>query len=157
MKPDIGISQKNLSGITDLLSSVLADQMVLYVKTRKFHWNVYGESFMELHQLFERQYKFLEEAVDEVAERINKLGKKTIGTLQEFSALTSLKESPAKYPTSKEMIKELLEDHETIVMELRRDVKQCSEKYEDAGTTDFLTKLMEDHETIAWKLRRYLK
>ena len=42
MKPNIGISEKNLESITSLLSVLLADETVLYVKTRKFHWNVAG-------------------------------------------------------------------------------------------------------------------
>ena len=156
MKPHIGITPANLKKITDILSQVLANQMVLYVKTRKFHWNVAGESFMELHLLFEGQYKELEEAIDEVAERINKLGSPTIGTMKEFLGLATLKEGPGKYPNSLDMLKELLGDHEAAVKQIRDGVDTC-DKLGDAGTTDFLTKLMEDHETIAWKLRRYLK
>ncbi|MEO7992634.1 MAG: DNA starvation/stationary phase protection protein [Chryseolinea sp.] len=156
MKPHIGLSEKKLNAVTEVLSIVLADQVTLYTKTRKFHWNVGGESFMELHKLFENHYKQLEESIDEVAERISKLGNKTIGTMVEFGKLTSIKEHPGKYPSSKEMIKELLEDHETIIIYLRKSVDQCSEKLNDAGTADFLTGLMEEHETIAWTLRRYL-
>ncbi|MDZ4845847.1 MAG: DNA starvation/stationary phase protection protein [Chitinophagales bacterium] len=156
MKTNIGISEKTLERVTTLLSTVLSNQMTLYVKTRKFHWNVGGESFMELHKLFESQYKQLEEAIDEVAERINKLGSKTIGTMQEFAKLSTIKETPGKYPSSKEMIRELLKDHETSVVELREGVDACSEKYKDAGTADFLTGLMKQHETTAWVLRRYL-
>lgn len=156
MKPNIGISEKNLSAITDLLAIALADEVTLYTKTRKFHWNVSGESFMELHKLFEGQYKKLEEYIDEVAERINKLGSKTIGTMHEFGKLASIKEHPGKYPSSKEMIQELLTDHESVVVQLRKSVDECDEKYKDAGTTDFLTGLMVEHETIAWTLRRYL-
>ena len=85
MKPNIGISEKNLKNSSELLSIVLADEMALYIKTRKAHWNVTGESFMELHKLFENQYKQLEESIDEIAERIGKLGGKTIGTMQEYS------------------------------------------------------------------------
>ncbi|MDZ4681996.1 MAG: DNA starvation/stationary phase protection protein [Saprospiraceae bacterium] len=157
MKPNIGISEKNLSAVTELLSAVLADSVTLYTKTRKFHWNVSGESFMELHKLFEGQYKQLEESIDEVAERINKLGSKTIGTMAEFAKLAAIKEHPGKYPSSKEMIAELLEDHENVVVQLRKFVDQCAEKYKDAGTADFLTGLMQGHETIAWTLRRYSK
>ena len=50
MKANIGISQKNLSLIAGMLSTILADAEVLYMKTRKFHWNVSGNSFMELHK-----------------------------------------------------------------------------------------------------------
>ncbi len=156
MKPNIGISEKQLEHTSSVLSTVLSNEMTLYVKTRKSHWNVTGESFMELHKLFEGQYKQLEEAIDEVAERIGKLGQKTIGTMHEFSKLTTIKESPGVYASSKDMIKELLKDHETIIVQLRKDIEHCTEKTKDAGTADFLTGLMEQHETTAWVLRRYL-
>ena len=156
MKPHIGISEKNLEEITSLLSIVLADEVTLYTKTRKFHWNVCGESFMELHKLFEGQYNQLETDIDEIAERINKLGAKTIGTMKEFSAASTLKESPGKYPSQKNMLTELLDDHETVTKNLRKQVEACSGKYKDAGTADFLTGLMKTHETTAWVLRRYL-
>jgi starvation-inducible DNA-binding protein len=155
MQPHIGISEKNLKSISKILSLALADEMTLYTKTRKFHWNVAGDSFMEIHLLFESQYKELEEAIDEIAERINKLGSKTIGTMKEFLELARLKESPGKYPDRKDMIKELLADHEQVIVQLRKDVEECTDRLKDAGTADFLTGLMEDHETIAWKLRRY--
>ena len=157
MKPDIGIKDKNLKAVTDLLSAVLADAMVLYTKTRKFHWNVNGQSFMELHKLFESQYNKLEEAIDEIAERINKLGAPTIGTMEECLKLTSLKEAPGKYPAQLNMIKELLSDHETVIRALRKNIDDCDEKFEDKGTADFLTGLIQEHETIAWTLRRYLQ
>ena len=156
MKINIGITEKNAEHITSVLSTLLADEMTLYVKTRKFHWNVSGESFMELHKLFEGQYKLLEEYIDEVAERIGKLGSKTPGTMKEFSAAATLKESPGKYPSQKNMLQELLDDHETLSRHLRKQVEACSEKYNDAGTADFLTGIMEEHETMAWILRRYL-
>ncbi|HEU4860591.1 MAG TPA: DNA starvation/stationary phase protection protein [Chitinophagaceae bacterium] len=157
MQPNIGLSPKNLKSIAEILSFVLSDAIVLYTKTRKFHWNVSGNSFMELHKLFEKQYKILEEAIDEIAERINKLGAKTPGTMQEFLDMTSLKESPGKYPSQREMLGELLKDHEAVIKQLRRYIDDCDEKYGDMGTSDFLTDLIKEHETIAWTLRRYLQ
>jgi starvation-inducible DNA-binding protein len=156
MEPQIGITKQNLQKSIAILSSVLADEMTLYIKIRKFHWNVSGNSFMELHILFENQYKELETSIDEIAERISKLGGKAIGTMKEFSELTRLKENPNKYPSQKDMLLELLEDHETIIIQQRKDVTVCGEENNDAGSADFLTGLMEEHETMAWKLRRYL-
>ncbi len=156
MKPKIGITEKNLHKSIGLLSRILSDEMTLYVKTRKFHWNVSGDSFMELHKLFQSQYTELEEVIDEIAERINKLGSKTIGTMKEFMEQTRLKESPNTYPSQKDMMKELLSDHESVIVELRKDIETCTEQNKDAGTTDFLTGILQQHETTAWKLRRYL-
>lgn len=157
MPPKIGITEAHLKKVTDMLSSFLADAMVLYTKTRKFHWNVSGESFMELHKLFEGQYKKLEKAIDEIAERINKLGAKTPGTMKEFIDASSLKEYPGKYPAQKDMIKELLKDHESVIVQLRKGIDESEETYKDKGTSDFLTDLIREHETIAWTLRRYLE
>ena len=156
MKPQIGITEAHLKNSIAILTSILANEMTLYVKLRKFHWNVSGESFMELHKLFEGQYKQLEESIDEIAERVSKLGGKTIGTMKEFSDLTIIRESPNHYPDQKDMLRELLQDHEIIILHLRKDVDISFEENMDAGTADFLTGLMEAHETMAWILRRYL-
>lgn len=156
MKTKIGITEKHLQKSSDLLANILSNEMVLYVKTRKFHWNVAGESFMELHKLFQSQYTELEEAIDQVAERIGKLGEKTIGTMQEFLKHAVIKEHPEKFASSKDMLKELHADHQTIIIQLRKDIDQSNEKNKDAGTADFLTGLMEQHETIVWILGRYL-
>ena len=156
MIPKIGLSEEHLEKTIALLSVVLSDEMTLYVKTRKFHWNVAGASFMELHKLFESQYTELEALIDTVAERIGKLGGKTIGTMNEFSLLTRIVEHPNKYPVQNIMLTELLNDHKTIIYELRKDIDICSLECHDAGTTDLLTGILQQHETFAWILRRYL-
>ena len=157
MKPDLGIKEQNLTEINDLLNHVLADGNVLYIKLRKFHWNLSGDNFMELHKLFEEQYDAVAEAIDEVAERISTFGGVAIGTTSEFAELSLLIENPGKIPTNQEMIKELVNDHETIVKSLRKFVDDTEEKYGDKGTSDFLTGLMQAHEKMAWKLRKYFK
>ena len=155
MKANIGITAKNVTALTEMLTGVLSDAMILYTKTRKFHWNVSGNSFMELHKLFEDQYTKLETAIDEIAERINKLGSKTPGTMKEFLDKGTLKEAPGNYPEQLDMIKELLKDHETVIIQLRKNIDDSEEKYGDKGTADFLTGLIQEHETITWTLRRY--
>lgn len=156
VQPNIGISTQNLKKITASLGEVLADAVMLYTKTRKFHWNVSGESFMEFHKLFEKQYKQLEESIDEIAERINKLGSPTPGTTAEFVKLSQIKEAPGKIFSSIDMVKELLNDHENVIKSIRKKIDECDDDLKDKGTADFLTSLMEDEETIAWTLRRYL-
>lgn len=156
MTPKIGITEEHLQKTNSLLSVVLSDEMTLYVKTRKFHWNVAGESFMELHKLFEKQYTELERTIDLVAERIGKLGGKTIGTMSEFIKLSRIKENPNKYPNQKTMLAELLADHEILITELRKDIDKSAEENNDAGTADLLTGILQQHETAAWVLRRYL-
>jgi starvation-inducible DNA-binding protein len=155
MKLTIGISEERLKVCVTILANLLADEMVLYIKTRKFHWNVSGQSFMELHKLFQAQYTEFEKVIDEIAERIGKLGSNIIGTMSEYSALTRLKESPKVYAPQKEMLIELKNDHEILILELRKGIEECVVN-RDAGTADFLTGLLLQHETSAWIFSRYL-
>ena len=154
---NIGISEKNRGVVGGILNALLADEYVLYTKTRKYHWNVTGPHFSELHKFFESQYEIIDETIDEVAERARALGEAAFGTLAEFSEHTSLEEHAGKNPDADGMIEDLLEDHETVINNLRRDLKACAGKYADAGTSDFLTGLMEGHEKMAWMLRTFLE
>lgn len=128
--------------------------MILYVKLRKFHWNVSGNSFMELHKLFEEQYNDIENMIDEVAERIGKLGGKAIGTMNEFLKHAVLEES-ANYETQDKMLAELLSDHEKVISNLRNMIANMEEDSKDFGTIDFITAIIQSHESKAWVLRRY--
>lgn len=157
MKPDIGITDKNLKAVCAILNNCLADSHILYFKLRKYHWNVQGDNFMELHLLFENHYEQVQESIDNIAERISQLGGIAIGTTSEFSKNSSLKEFPGKNPANMEMIAELLSDHETVIKNLRKGIEDADEKYADQGTSDFLTDLIRAHEKMAWTLRRYLK
>jgi starvation-inducible DNA-binding protein len=157
MELNIGLSDRDREGVVVILNTLLADEYVLYTKTRNYHWNVEGFLFNDLHKFFETQYSELNGIADEVAERARTLGGKAAGTLTEFSRLTRLREQPGEHPPARAMISSLLADHETIVRNLREDLETCTEKYHDAGTTDFLTGLMEQHEKMAWMLRAFLE
>ncbi|HET8579205.1 MAG TPA: DNA starvation/stationary phase protection protein [Methylomirabilota bacterium] len=157
MAPNIGIADSNREAIVKILNTLLADEYVLYTKTRNYHWNVVGPQFNDLHKFFEGQYEALNEIVDDVAERARTLGGRAWGTLAEFSEHTRLKEHPGQYPAATVMLSNLVTDHETVIRALRADLATVMDKYADAGTNDFLTGLMEKHEKMAWMLRAFLE
>src|SRR5690242_21601489 len=152
MKANIGINEKNCTAIGQILNTLLADEFVLYTKTRRFHWNVVGPDFGELHKFFEEQYEALDDIVDEVAERARALDVTSAGSLKEFGELTRLKEQAGKNPDASGMLSALLVDHESVIRSLRKNL-EAADKLRDAGTNDFLTGLMERHEKMAWMLR----
>ena len=157
MKPNIGIADETRQGVIQILNALLADEYVVYTKTRNYHWNVVGPQFHDLHVFFENQYDELNDLIDEVAERARSLGGQSLGTMKEFLDLKRLEEYPGQYPDARQMISNLLSDHETIIRDLRVDLETCAEKYQDIGTNDFLTELMEKHEKMAWMLRAFLE
>lgn len=157
MIPHIGIKPENLIQVTHPLNAMLADEFVLYAKTRRAHWNVEGVNFHSMHTFFEAQYEQLDQIMDDVAERIRSLGHYAPTTLKDFLALTHLTEQLSANNDGIGFIKELLNDHESIIMRLRENINYFTNELKDASTSDFITGLMETHEKMAWMLRAHLK
>lgn len=157
MKPGIGINTTNLSKAANVLNGFLADEFLLYLKTRNAHWNIEGADFHSMHKFFEGQYEQLDEIIDDVAERIRALGHYAPATMKAYMELTHLTEQIREKNDSTGFIKELLGDHESIIIRLRENINHFANDLKDAGTSDFITGLMETHEKIAWMLRSHLK
>jgi starvation-inducible DNA-binding protein len=157
MQPNIGIKPENLSAVSHILNGILADEFLLYTKTRNAHWNVEGPDFHDKHKFFESQYEQLDEIMDEVAERIRMLGHYAPATLKDFLKLTHLTEQMREKNDSAGFIRELLADHETIIVTMRENIDRFASEFKDAGTSDFITGLMEEHEKMAWMLRSHLR
>lgn len=159
MSSAIGIEKKAITQnedaqVAEALSRVLADTFILYLKTHNFHWNVVGPMFHTLHLMFEEQYNELWLATDAIAERIRALGRIAPGSYREFSQLSYLQETEAVL-SAKEMIAELLRDHETCARTARWALSVARTAV-DAPTEDLLTQRVMAHEKAAWMLRSIL-
>ncbi len=157
MTPNLGIPEGHRSSVVHLLNTLLADEYLLYTKTRNYHWNVIGPQFHDLHVFFEQQVGQLDEAIDAVAERVRALGGAALGTLAEFQKHGRLSEQPGVSLGPKEMVTNLLADHETLIRQLRQDAASCERQFYDAGSSSFLAGLLEKHEKMAWLLRAFLE
>jgi starvation-inducible DNA-binding protein len=158
MRPvNIGLSEEQRQGVSELLNRDLANTYLVLIKTKKYHWDVVGPQFRSLHQLWEEQYQVLSESIDAIAERIRALGFFPIGTAKELVEYGSIKEHPGDIPNATDMVARLQSDHEEIIRGLRQHVDQCSDDFHDQGTADFLTGLMEGHEEMAWMLRSFIE
>ena len=94
--------------------------------------------------------------MDSVAERVRSIGHYSEGRLVDFLKLTDLLEEGYS-DNQKTLITNLVNDHETIIRQLRRLIDEFANKYNDAGSSDFVTSLIGKHEKTAWMLRSYLK
>jgi starvation-inducible DNA-binding protein len=156
MSPNIDIADNDRASVVKILNTLLADEYVLYTKTRNYHWNVTGPQFNDLHKFFEAQYEALDDVIDEVAERVRALGGWAHGSLEEFRAGARLGEKPGTVPAARDMLATLLADHEAVIRALREDIDTVNDRARDVGTADFLTGLLEQHEKSAWMLRSFL-
>ena len=155
MKTNIGITETDRQAVAAQLAKLLADEFILYTKTRNAHWNIEGADFHTMHVFFETQYQQLDVLMDSVAERMRKIGHYAPATLAQFLQLTHLTEQNASKNNSLGYLHELLADHESIIEFIRRNITPIANSFNDAGTSDFLTGLMETHEEMAWMIRAH--
>ena len=157
IKVNDGLSKEQQAGVVNLLKAALGDQHVLYMRMRNYHWNVTGPQFQSLHALIENQYTQIEAVIDETAERIRQYGAIAPGTMKEMIELAHLSEEPGVVPSAREMVANLVADHEAIIRQLREDTKTAGDTYEDISVEDYFTRITQDHQKMAWLLRAHLE
>jgi len=139
--------------VGQLLNLLLADEFVLYVTTRDYHWNVLGPEFPALHAQFEAQYEQAATWIDDIAERARAIGIGARGNWSDLGQLARISAARGHGLPSVRMLSELLTLHKGLVRQLLLDGRACVEVHHDVGTADFLTGLMREHEKTAWMLR----
>jgi len=156
MKREMGITWEHSMEVADILTTILADEFLLYTKTLDAHWNVEDAALYSQHLFFEKQYNQLFEIIDRTAECIRSLGQPVAATLSNYLEFANLTETSTDKNDTMSFIKLLLEDHQSIIDHIRKTIDRQSNLFKDMGTTDFFTGLMETHEKMAFMLRAHL-
>jgi starvation-inducible DNA-binding protein len=147
------VSERSASTKTaELLIDVLSDTYVLAVKTHGYHWNVTGQLFPQLHDMFGKQYEALLEAADAIAERIRALDIPAPNSMSSFLANSAVKESPGVPANATAMLKDLLKSHETL---RARAAEACeiSGDLGDKASEDLMIERLHYHDKVIWMLR----
>jgi starvation-inducible DNA-binding protein len=63
------LSPQEVKAITEAVNPLIADAFALYVKTKNFHWHLYGSHFRDYHLLFDEHAEAIFESIDVMAER----------------------------------------------------------------------------------------
>lgn len=133
------------------LARLLADSYATYTKTLHYHWNVRGPHFYSLHKMFEEHYIELQEAIDDIAERLRQLGADTPPFGAPMDSLSAV-EADTGVPAAMDMVQELIAAHEAVSRSAR-DVVTVAEAQGDVATADLATERIEAHEKTLWMLR----
>ena len=152
----IGLSQKVRDESIQLLNQVLADTMTLRDLYKKHHWQVSGQTFYQLHLLFDKHYQEQAEVVDTLAERIQLLGGISIAMAADVAEETTIERPPRGREDVPEQISRLLRAHE-IIMKSAREAAKIVDDNGDPGTNDVLiSDLLRLNELQTWFLAEHL-
>jgi starvation-inducible DNA-binding protein len=92
----------------------LADLFVLYMKVYKFHWNLKGETFLELHKYYNKIFDYIADVIDETAERMRALKMYAPCSCMEYCELSKIKEVSGYNLSLQESMGEVIQDLNTL-------------------------------------------
>ncbi len=152
----IGLPEKVCLESVQALNQVLADTMTLRDMYKKHHWQVAGETFYQLHLLFDKHYEAQNELVDLVAERIQVLGGISLAMAHDVAEATGIERPPRGREEVPVQLSRLLEGHEHVLREARRFAKAADERGDD-GTNDILVSdVIRTNELQVWFIAEHL-
>ena len=149
-------TQTDLSGnaipeIAEALNGLVADSYALYTKTKNFHWHVSGPHFRDYHLLFDEQASEIFASIDDLAERVRKLGAKTVHSIGEIAKLQTIKDNNKDFVSPAEMLNELMADNKHVIRQMRK-AHDIADKHEDVATASILENFIDQAEKRNWFL-----
>ncbi len=94
------LSQQETKAITNAVNPLIGDAFALYVKTKNFHWHLYGSHFRDYHELFDEHAEAILESIDIMAERVRRVGGITIRSISHIGQLQTIEDDNSKLGTS---------------------------------------------------------
>ena len=159
MSINIGEPKELMNLSIELLNKLLSNEFVLLAKSWSFHWTVTGPSFGSYHSFLEKIYKETFENIDNIAERIRALEGVPLESLRSYIEHATIKDYNAgeTLPEAKTMFALLLDDHESIIRDIREDLKILeAQKVMDEGTINLLQDMIYRMGKTAWMLRAHI-
>ena len=90
--------------IAGALNALLADTFALYLKTKNFHWHMSGPHFRDYHLLLDEQSDQIFAMTDVLAERVRKIGGRTLRSIGEISRQQRIADNDADYVSPDDML-----------------------------------------------------
>lgn len=150
------IPSANRKKINIILGQLLVDAIDLHSQSKQAHWNVKGENFIALHELFDSVASEISSAVDTVAERVMQLGGSAQGTARVVAKQSRLPEYPLDISDSQKHV-DALSDVIAIFDKHARKAIDESSAIGDAVTADMLTGIVRGLDKQLWFVESHLK
>ncbi|KAL6056993.1 hypothetical protein QOT17_015763 [Balamuthia mandrillaris] len=157
IRPNIGMDERKCHECGDMLSKLIADEFVLFIKAINWRFNVMGKHKEMLKDLFKVQAETFRCNMELASKEMRNLGYR-VPHVTEKLYLTRISPSPKdKWPDEITMIRILLEDSERVLLYLRRDAKRLDEELEVPDLAEFYAWILRVHKEMAKKLRAHLE
>jgi starvation-inducible DNA-binding protein len=146
-----GRNSKATDELATSLNALLADMFALYLKTKNFHWHVSGRHFRDYHLLLDAQADQIFATTDAIAERVRKIGAKTVRSVGHVAKLQRIADNNAEEVAAADMLRELRDDNATLAFHLKAAHSLCDQD-DDIASAGLIETWLDEAEQRIWFL-----
>ena len=136
------------------LNEFLADLNVFYRKLQNYHWNIEGKNFFVMHEKLEEYYDKINKQIDEIAEHILILGKKTLGTMKDYIEKSCIEEAQNAKIEGDIVLDKILKDYETLLQKAMC-IKKLADEHHIYATSSLIDNYILEYSKIIWMLKQH--
>lgn len=151
MNTPTDLSADAVDKVAKALNGLLADAFALYLKTKNFHWHLSGRHFRDYHLMLDEQSDQIFATTDPLAERVRKIGGRTIRSIGEIAKLQTIKDNDEAYVPPVAMLRELMNDNKKMAAAMRKAHDVCDDA-KDVASASLLENYIDDTERRTWFL-----
>ena len=148
------LPERTRAEVVALLNQRLADAIDLQSQCKQAHWNVKGDNFIALHELFDKINEDVEDYVDLIAERSVQLGGTADGTVRMVAKRSLLGEYSAQGPNWKDHVEALSHALATFGEYARQGIESTN-TLNDADTADIFTEISRGVDKWLWMVEAH--
>jgi len=145
------LSADAVSEISAKLNEILATTFALYLKTKNFHWHVSGPHFRDYHLLLDEHAEQIFATIDELAERVRKVGGRTLRSIGHIAKLQRIADNDEEFVAPADMLRELMEDNKALTANLR-NAHEVADAHGDVATASLIENFIDQAERRTWFL-----
>jgi starvation-inducible DNA-binding protein len=118
---------------------------------KQLHWNITGPGFRPIHQHLDEIYAFVEEGIDDVAERLVATGHAANGRVEDVAKNAEIDDAPMGFISDREVL--LIAEHslKEVVQLVRSRMADIEER--DTATADMLHQIALGLEKQHWMIQ----
>lgn len=146
------LSEEQFAVVAETLQRNLATTISLYLKLKKYHWDIRGRHFRTLHLAYDEFIAELFPAIDAQAERLVMLGGSPVAAPAEIERHSTVQVPTATVRSARDQVADLVADL-TRVSRGYRDDSQAVDDAGDPATADMYNGYIETMDKVRWMLQ----
>ncbi|WP_407568842.1 Dps family protein [Deinococcus altitudinis] len=149
------LTEEGFDVVAESLQRNLATTISLYLKLKKFHWDIRGRHFRDLHLAYDEFIEKIFPGIDAQAERLVMLGGSPIAAPSDIARYSTVEVPTETIHDAREQVAALVEDLTRVAKGYRDDSKAVDDA-EDPATADMYNGILHVIDEVRWMLQAML-